>query len=363
MSKKILNGILPAILLTLPIGSVYAFSLSIFFLGMGAAFGGSIVEKNINKSAMLSTILFFIGLVTTSIGLYIKNIWFVYIGYGVLCGIAEGISYLTPVKTLLMWFPKHKGLATAISIVSFGLGSSFCTLLYKLFYAEVGIVLMFQILAGIYFVMMLIGGLMIKKPYKEADTKNTQNFSYMNIFKDKFFICSWLFMFFNISAGLSIIGSSVDILKEIKISSGMIIVLMTLAGIFNGSFRLIFAWISDYLKDRTNIWILISAIAILCMFSSFIYPLSFCIAILCINAVYGAGFSTIPSILAEKYDINCLSRVHGAVLSAWGIGGLVGNNISTLVYSLSGSFVYVPIILIFVYIINFIISLNLKQIK
>ena len=383
--ESLLRGIVPAILITLPIGSVYAFSLfstemmnilhcsfkeiqiafslSIFFLGMGAAFGGSIVEKNINKSALLSAVLFSIGLITTSFGLFIQNIWLIYIGYGVLCGIAQGIGYLTPVKTLLMWFPNHKGLATAISIISFGLGSGFCTLLHKIFYCSVGIISTFQILAVIYFVMMLIGGLLIKKPYKETEIKTSQKFSYKNVLKDRFFICSWIFMFLNISAGLSLIGSSVNIFKELNISENIIVVLMVLAGLFNGGFRLVFAWISDVLKYRLNIWLIISILSIGFMTCSIAFPLSLVFMVVLINATYGGGFSTVPSILSEKYDITCLSRVHGLVLSAWGIAGLIGNNISTVIYSVANSFLFVPYVLLIMYCLNMFIVLYMKKLN
>ena len=141
------NGILAAILLTLPVGSVYAFSLfsagmaeacnvsmqmiqyafslSIFFLGMGAAFFGPIVEKNPSKAGFIASTLYVVGMGMVSVGLKLGNYWMVLIGYGFFNGIGQGISYLSPVKALIMWFPKHKGIAAAISIVSFGLGSTF----------------------------------------------------------------------------------------------------------------------------------------------------------------------------------------------------------------------------------------------
>ena len=379
---KFFRGIFPAMLITLPIGSVYAFSifstdilnvigcsfkeiqfafsLSIFFLGMGAAFGGKLVEKNINKSAFIAAILFASGLLLTSFGIYIHNIWCIYLGYGCLCGIAQGIGYLTPVKTLLMWFPKHKGLATAISIISFGLGSGLCTILHSLIYPYVGIFGIFYVLAGIYFIMMICGGILIKKPYCKNNIINTQTtFSYKNIFKDKFFICSWLFMFLNISAGLSLIGSSANIFKELNVQANIVVILMLLAGIFNGGFRLVFAWISDCLNNRKTVWMYISVISVILMTISFIYPISLIVTIILINALYGGGFSTLPSILSEKYDLTCLSRMHGLVLSAWGIAGLIGNNISTLIYTISGSFLYVPFILMLMYIINIVIVYTL----
>lgn len=379
---KFFRSIFPALMLTLPIGSVYAFSLfstdianliqcsfkeiqfafslSIFFLGMGAAFGGPLVEKNITKSSILATILFASGLVCTSIGISLSNIWYIYLGYGCLCGIAQGIGYLTPVKTLVMWFPKHKGLASAISIVSFGLGSSLCTLLHKYLYPIFGITNIFYVLAGIYFIMMLIGSSLIKKPYIEQKTSIIidNSFNYIRLFKDKFFICAWLFMFLNISAGLSLIGSSANIFKSFNVSTNVVVIMMMLAGIFNGSFRLIFAWLADLFNGkRLYVWVILAVFSGILMISSCFSPWILFGSILLINATYGGGFSTVPSILAEHYDLTCLSRIHGAVLSAWGIAGLIGNNISTTLFSITGNFIFLPYILLSMYILNVLIVL------
>ena len=289
------SSIIPSILLTLPIGSVYAFSLfsgeiatftglsltniqfafslSIFFLGIGASFGGPLVEKNINVAGITSALLFLLGLTTTCAGILYHNIWLIYIGYGLFNGLAQGIGYLTPVKTILLWFPRHKGLASSVSIISFGLGSSLCSLLFHFLFPIVGIQYIFLCLAAIYFPMMIVGSIFLRKP-KYAVIKSKHNnidFSYIKLFKDRYFIQSWLFMFLNISAGLALIGVSVGIFKELSVSQGTVIVLMSLAGLFNGTFRLLFAWISDILKNRLNVWIIISSLSIFFMALSGLY--------------------------------------------------------------------------------------------
>lgn len=386
MKSKFFKSIFPSILLTLPIGSVYAFSLfstdianavncsfkeiqfafslSIFFLGMGAAFGGSLVEKNITKSSLLATILFSSGLICTSIGISVSNIWLIYLGYGCLCGIAQGIGYLTPVKTLIMWFPNNKGLASAISIISFGLGSSLCTILHKLLSPICGINHIFYALAAIYFVMMFIGSCIIRKPYREHEAvSNSTPFNYKTIFKDKFFICAWLFMFLNISAGLALIGSSANIFKSYNLSTGHIVFLMMLAGLFNGLFRLVFACMADFFDGcRLNVWVIITGLSILLMCFSYAIPWLIVPSIILINACYGGGFSTLPSVLSEEYDLTCLSRVHGLVLSAWGVAGLIGNNISSMLYSHTGNFMLLPLILLAMYIINFVLTMSMMKI-
>ena len=138
MNDKWIRGALPAVLIHISIGSVYAwslfvkpisdyigqsqtkvqfaFSLAIFFLGMSAAFGGKIVEKNIHKSSLISCLCFCSGLILTSFAIRYKQLPLIYLGYGCLMGIGLGTGYITPVKTLMLWFKDNKGLATGISV-------------------------------------------------------------------------------------------------------------------------------------------------------------------------------------------------------------------------------------------------------
>lgn len=371
-----LNGIVAAILLTLPVGSVYsfslfapmfanacnvsmqliqyAFSLSIFFLGMGAAFFGPIVEKNPNKAGYIATTLYTIGMGLVSIGLKLGNYWLVLIGYGFFNGIGQGISYLSPVKALIMWFPKHKGIAAAISIVSFGLGSTLCTWLAKATSGYLSLCQFFAFLAALYCIMMDLGSFLLKKPdvEQQASNQSIEKFSYAKLLTDRMFWHSWLFMFLNISAGLALIGCSVSIFKDASIHKNAIIILMMLAGIFNGSFRLIFAWASDFLKTRIDIWFAISALSIVFLLAAGCsYPLIGA-AILLINACYGGGFSSLPPVLSDYYDTSRLSRIHGAVLSAWAFAGLVGNNVSMAMFNLTGGFYWLIWLLAIVYGLN-----------
>ena len=368
------NGILAAILLTLPVGSVYAFSLfapgmaeacnvsmqmiqyafslSIFFLGMGAAFFGPIVEKNPSKAGYIAATLYAAGMGAVAIGLKISSYPLVLIGYGVLNGLGQGIAYLAPVKALILWFPKHKGLAAAVSIVSFGLGSTLCTWLAKICIGSLSLCQFFGMLAILYCIMMDIGSWLLKKPEVEQKTVATSSFLYASLFKDRMFWHCWLFMFLNISAGLALIGCSASIFNDAGISQATIITLLMLAGVFNGGFRLIYAWTSDFLKTRINIWFVISALSVIFLFiAGCSYPL-IGISILLINACYGGGFSTLPSILSDYYDTSRLSRIHGAVLSAWAFAGLVGNNISMALFNFTGEFYWLIWLLVIVYSIN-----------
>lgn len=384
--NMIYHGILPAILIPISIGSVYAFSklsdsitlsvgcsnsltlisfmLSIFFLGMGAAFFGKYVEKNIKFSAFLGMMLFTIGTCLTGLGVSIQNIWLVYLGYGLFNGIAQGILYITPVKCLMMWISKRKGLAGAIPIVAFGLGQSLCVILFKQLYPAYALHNVFFILAAIYFSMMLIGALLIKKPISEEKLNEgqTNDFRYSVLLKDKFFWRSWTFMFLNIGCGLALIPKMEQILNEANVVPHMIGLVLVLAGVFNGAGRLVFAMITDYLKRRMNILYAILLISIVITIPAIIHYPFIGIALLIINACYGAGFSTCPSILADHYGMTNISKIHGAVLSAWGFASIFGYLLDIFVISVFGNYFPLLFMIAIIYIFTLIDVLSMSKI-
>ena len=384
--NSFIHGVLPTILLSLSVGQVYAFSyfniyisntikqplqivqfafsLAIFFLGMGAAFFGKIVEKNIKLSTIIGTNLFILGLIITSLSLYIKSVTLLYLGYGVLLGIGTGIIYICPVKTMMLWFPTHKFLASALPIIFFGLGSSFSVLLYNKVFEHIltsNANDIFIIYAGTYLLMMLPAICLLKKPTLKITSKNN-NFSYTELLKNKFFIHSWLFMFLNISAGLCLIPLSVQMMQNNSYTNNTIFIIMSLAGIFNGCGRFIFAFISDKIKTKLNIITYISLISLFSMVFCYIYQPIIGLVLLIINACYGAGFSVIPGILSTHYGMLNISKIHGAVLSAWGVAGLVGNQLAILI---SNKFNFgntgVIILLIVMYTFNLINCLIIRK--
>ncbi|MCQ2396311.1 MAG: MFS transporter [Lentisphaeria bacterium] len=374
--KRTFNAVLPAVLLALSVGQIYAFtifstriseyinvpqpqvqfafSLGIFFLGMGAAFFGKIVEKNIRLSAYVGTALFLCGLIATAIGINMKSKAIIYLGYGFLTGLGTGVIYITPVKTLMLWFQERKALAAAVPIISFGLGSSLCTLIDKSLQSHVGITRIFFVLAAIYAIPMIASAILLRKPAaalraarraEEAVMKPSANagvasakaFSYGRLLSNGWFMRAWLFMFLNISCGLSLIPLSKQFMEmdSVGYSAGLVTLIITGCGLMNGAGRLIFAWWSDHLPRRTDILLILLAISVGVMCFSF-WPPFIGVALLIINSCYGAGFSTIPAVLADHFGMDNISKIHGAVLSAWGVAGLVGNQVSLRVFGAWG---------------------------
>ena len=185
LNNKWMRAAVPALLLHCSIGTVYcwslvkgdiaayigrsngevewAFSLAIFFLGMSAAFAGDIVERDIRKSSLIAAVFFAAGLVVTGISIKMKSLIGIYLGYGVIMGIGLGIGYLSPVKTLMLWFEDQKGLATGLAVAGFGLAKVIASPVMTFLQNMVGLSNMFYILAGIYFVMMIGGAPAFKK--------------------------------------------------------------------------------------------------------------------------------------------------------------------------------------------------------
>lgn len=364
LNNKWINGATPALLLHISTGSVYcwstfkeaignsigmstfsvgwAFSLAIFFLGMSAAFAGKLVEINIHKSSLVSTICFTTGMIGT--GLTIKfctgvpALILIYLFYGCIMGIGLGVGYLTPVKTLMLWFKDNKGLATGISIMGFGLAKAIATPIMEVLQKHFGISAMFIVLGCIYFVMMFIGHLLLKKPDGWVEDKTTNsNFKAISMFKNKTFIGIWLMFYINIHCGLMLITYEKQLLNVTFVGvaylATIISVVPSITAVCNAAGRLGYSTLSDKLKDRSTIYVIIFLSCIVfTIFARFI-PFAFLIIIMLmvINLGYGGGFSTLPALLDSRFGMENISKIHGLALSAWAIAGLTGNNTSEII--------------------------------
>ena len=177
-------------------------------------------------------------------------------------------------------------------------------------------------------------------------------------------------MFLNISAGLCLIPLAKQMMSSPDVYGDnvkLITWIVALSGLMNGGGRFLFAWWSDRLAKRINILLIILAISAGIMLASFL-PILIGLALLVINACYGAGFSVIPAILADHFGMTNISKIHGAVLSAWGFAGLAGNQAAMAVSKAFGGYgegghgyVAVVTLLVIVYSLNFVNVLLLKK--
>ena len=384
IQNKWIRAAIPALLLHCSIGTVYcwsifsqeiadyigfskgatewAFSFAIFFLGMSAAFLGNVVEKDIHKSSLIATICFAAGMAGT--GFFI---WFggqnkgsvlaligIYVCYGFIMGVGLGTGYLSPVKTLMLWFADRKGLATGLAVAGFGAAKAIASPIMQSMLAnlgEGGIYKMFFILAIIYFVMMFVGHLLLAKPegWHEPSGKESKP-SIVQVLKTRpiiNYIGIWLMFYINITCGLALISQEKMIVKCLGLAS-FVGIISTVSAIFNAGGRLGFSAWADTMKDRNTIYKLIFILSI--VFTGVVVLTSgvakgngnivltvlVLALIFLVNAGYGGGFSNVPTLLSDHYGMGSISAIHGITLSAWAFAGLSGNQLAAWIVKTFG---------------------------
>lgn len=307
---------------------------------MSAAFCGNLVEKNVKISALISTLFFTLGMIGTGVSIIYNSLWGIYLSYGVIMGIGLGIGYLTPVKTLMLWFKRHKGLATGIAITGFGLAKVIASPGINYLLEITTVESMFFILGSIYFLIMILGMFLIKKP-KISQEFIGEKFNIkksLDIIFNPTYIAIWTIFFVNITCGLALISQE----KSILLGSGYmgdIAVIAALTAFFNSFGRFGYSTLSDKMKKRSIVYEIIFATCASLSLLSVIFGstelfLSLVITTLLVcNLGYGGGFSTLPSLLSDKFGMKNVSVIHGFCLSAWAWAGLVGNNLGHYIIS------------------------------
>ena len=375
-TNKWIRAAIPALLLHCSIGTVYcwsifsqeiadyigfskgatewAFSFAIFFLGMSAAFLGNVVEKDIHKSSLIAAICFAVGMAGTGGFIYYGGLHKgsmlaligIYVCYGLIMGIGLGTGYLSPVKTLMLWFADRKGLATGLAVAGFGAAKAIASPIMQSMLeglGEGGIYKMFLILAVVYFVMMFVGYLLLKKPddWHEPQSKEKGQ-GILDVIKTKpimNYVGIWLMFYINITCGLALISQEKMIVKCIGLAS-FVGVISTVSAIFNAAGRLGLSALADKMKDRNTIYKIIFVCSI--VFTGLVIltngikngdgntalVILVLALIMAVNAGYGGGFSNVPTLLSDQYGMGSISALHGITLSAWGFAGLTGNQMA-----------------------------------
>ncbi len=401
LSNKWTRAAIPALLLHCSIGTVYcwsyfsgaiqtaiesvngvgsasaigwAFSLAIFFLGMSAAFLGNFVEKDIHKASLIATICFALGVAGTGLAVRIASVPLLLLCYGVLMGVGLGLGYLSPVKTLMLWFSDKKGLATGLAVAGFGAAKMIFAPIITALIDAVSVEFALYILAGVWFVMMFIGHLLLKKPegWVEPHEKTTikEFFGRFKIFFDLKFIGIWLIFYINITCGLALISQEKNIYLAIGLGA-VASILGTITGLLNAGGRLGYSAIGDKMKSRNTVYkiiliseVILTAIALAtgALNGGNTFAIVIAIALLLVvNAGYGGGFSNLPTLLSDVYGMGKISSIHGIALSAWAIAGLTGNQIADLIVSKTGSYSNVLIFTVIMYAVATLISFLLVK--
>ncbi|HEQ9697955.1 TPA: OFA family MFS transporter [Streptococcus pyogenes] len=353
----------------------FAFSLAIFCLGLSAAFMGNLVEQyGPRLTGTVSAILYAFGNMLTGLAIDRKEIWLLYIGYGVIGGLGLGAGYITPISTIIKWFPDKRGMATGFAIMGFGFASLLTSPISQWLIETEGLVATFYLLGLIYLIVMLFASQLIIKPTAAEiailDKKRLQNNSYLiegmtakEALKTKSFYCLWVILFINITCGLGLISVVAPMAQDLTgMSPEMSAIVVGAMGIFNGFGRLVWASLSDYIGRRVTVILLflvsiIMTISLIFAHSSLIFMISIATLMTC----YGAGFSLIPPYLSDLFGAKELATLHGYILTAWAIAALTGPMLLSITVEWTHNYLLTLCVFIVLYILGLMVALRLKK--
>ncbi|MFB6673338.1 OFA family MFS transporter [Streptomyces sp. NPDC057684] len=326
--------------------SALPFQLGIVMLGLSAAFGGTLVERNGPRWAMtVALICFSSGFLLSALGAATGQFWLIVFGYGFVGGIGLGIGYISPVSTLIKWFPDRPGMATGIAIMGFGGGaliaSPWSAQMLESFGADSsGIALAFLVHGLAYAVFMSLGVLLVRVPRTEgaprqgvpAPLEGVQ-VSARSAVRTPQFWCLWLVLCMNVTAGIGILEKAAPMITDFFKDSGTPVSVSAAAGFVallsaaNMAGRIGWSSASD-LVGRKNVYRLYLGVGavmylLIARFGDSSKPL-FIGCALVILSFYGGGFATVPAYLKDLFGTYQVGAIHGRLLTAWSTAGVLG---------------------------------------
>jgi MFS family permease len=346
----------------------WMYTLFFVFLGISAAvFGGWVERSGPRKAGVAATVLWCGGLVLGTIGVLSHQLWILWLGCGVIGGMGLGLGYISPVSTLVKWFPDRRGMATGMAIMGFGggamIGAPLADLLMNTFKTptDIGVWQTFLAMAAIYAVFMTIGAFRYRitppnwhpegwvAPSKANSMISQYNVHLRDVLKTPQFWLIWWVLALNVSAGIGVIGMASPMLQEIfagklighpelgfnaldagqkAIIAGIAAGFAGLLSLFNIGGRFFWASLSDHI-GRKNTYYTFFLLGIACyllmpwsanMGSKAIFVAAVCI----ILSMYGGGFATVPAYLADMFGTQFVGAIHGRLLTAWSTAGIIG---------------------------------------
>tara|TARA_B100000745_G_scaffold300472_1_gene254615 strand:- start:1777 stop:3048 length:1272 start_codon:yes stop_codon:yes gene_type:complete len=354
------------------------FSLAIFFLGLSAAIMGHFVEKHgPRKSGLVAGTFWGVGMLGAGLATSMENMYMLWATYGVLGGIGLGVGYITPVSTLVKWFPDRRGLATGLAIMGFGFGAMIGGPIFNQIIQNISIPATFFIMGAVYMVLMYASALYLERPPEgwmpdgmKADiasgkrkkvedlTQQTAN----EAVKTGPFYGLWVMMFINISCGIAVIYSASPLAQEsIGLSPTEAATIVGMMALFNGLGRIGWASFSDIIgRGNTYMTFFLIQIVAFYLLPNISSVLMFQVVLYLILTCYGGGFATLPAFIGDLFGTKQLGAIHGYVLTAWAAAGLTGPQIAAYVRTVTGSYTMTLYIFAGVFVVALAVSLMMK---
>jgi MFS family permease len=328
----------------------WVFSIAIAFLGASAAAFGRWVERSgPRKSMFVSALCFGSGFIVSAIGIHYHLLWLLYLGYGVLGGCGLGIGYISPVSTLIKWFPDRPGMATGMAIMGFGGGALIAAplsvILMNHFKTAVsnGVLETFVTMGVIYFMFMMIGVYSVRvpaegwqpegwtRPVKPQPLVTEAQVAVDVASRTPQFWLLWVVLCMNVTAGIAVLSQASPMIQEIfsgRVTPEIAASFVGLLSLFNMVGRFFWASTSDYIGRRNTYFVFFAlGIVLYSTVPSIGYAGSiplFVAAFVIILSMYGGGFATIPAYLRDVFGTMHVGAIHGRLLTAWSAAGVLG---------------------------------------
>jgi MFS family permease len=339
------------------------FSIAIVMLGLSAATFGTWVDRNGPRAAMFTAAVFWsTGFLIGSLGIATEQLWLLYLGYGVIGGIGLGIGYISPVSTLIKWFPDRPGLATGMAIMGFGGGALIASplsrqlmSLYDPSYDGTAgtvpsghaVALLFLTLGLIYLAYMLVGAFIVRVPaegwrpdgfdpstVKKKALVTTESVSARNAIKTPQFWLLWIVLFCNVTAGIGILEQAAPMIQDFfRTGNGSLVTATAAAGfvgvlsLFNMGGRFAWSTTSDYIGRKPIYMVYLGVGMVLYVALATIGSTAtwlFVVLAAIIISFYGGGFATVPAYLRDLFGTYEVGAIHGRLLTAWSAAGVAG---------------------------------------
>jgi MFS transporter, OFA family, oxalate/formate antiporter len=323
------------------------FTTALVLLGLSAAFGGPWVERRGPRAAATAAAVFFgSGLILGGIGLAVRQSAIVFLGMGIIGGIGCGLGYISPVSTLVQWFPDRRGMATGMAIMGFGGGAFLAGYLNVFFMDRIGVANTVMALGVTYLVVMLVGARLLRRPPPGwrpegwsgplkttpmiADTSVSRN----HAIQTKQFYLLWGILFINVTAGIGILAQASPMMQDMFHRTPLqAAAVVSLISLFNAGGRFLWASGSDYIGRRnTYLIFFVTQFVLFLMIPGFAARGSWALfqaALFVVFTMYGGGFATIPAFLADIFGPQNVGAIHGALLTAWSAAAVAGPVIIT----------------------------------
>ncbi|MFC1765848.1 OFA family MFS transporter [Planctomycetota bacterium] len=342
-----------------------AFTLAILFIGLAAAFGGKFVDKaGARKVATVAAILFGLGTILTGVADKMGSLAMLYIGYGIIAGIGNGLGYVTPIAVLVRWFPDKRGFITGLAVMGFGFGAAILGQIAPFMIPKTGMVdgalaitetgmglaSTFYIFGAAFLVILLIAAQFLNNPpadwtppvvtQKKTAAPATASVNLNSALRMPQFYILWLILFINVTVGIALISNLSPLVQDAcGITAVVAGTVIFIASLFNGLGRIIWSSLSDKL-GRKGVFMLIlgTQVPLFFLLPQIGNVVVFTIVACYILACYGGGFATMPAYAADTFGTKNMGSIYGKILLAWAAAGVAGPILMEKIKSSSGSF-------------------------